>query len=71
MIPAWYALVRRANTLERSRKLNEDDERRLHAAVLALERTREALGKQHPMDQTDAYRRLRMVYDLLSANVIA
>lgn len=65
MIPEWYRLKQTAERLERKPGLDPVDLQRLHSALISIQRTRNALGKQHPMEQTEAYRRLKAECDRL------
>lgn len=70
MIPAWYRLAQQLDKIAGAQKdplSLTDSEKRAGSAALALRRTRQALGTQHPMEQTEAYRRAQAVYLELTA----
>lgn len=66
MIPEWFQLRKRAEKLERDSRLTPEEMQRLHSAIVQLVRTRQALGSQHPMEQTAAYQRLDAEYKRLA-----
>lgn len=65
MIPEWYITLQAAERLERKTQ-DPIASQKLHAVCVQMRQTRLALGKQHPMDQTQAYFRLKTVYDMFA-----